>query len=403
MKQLLLALVLFAAGCRQTSQPDAPAPALRFNADPSWPDRPVPAAPSQGRLLITNNLEDTLSFFDVSKIGAASLPELSRAPVGINPVELEAPHHAALSPTGDFYYVALANSVPGIGTGPHASHGTATVDGSVHKLRARDGRLMGSARVDPNPGDIVASPDGKLLAVTHFDLLRIAAAQRGDVPDPDARVILLDAETMAVTARVRMCPAPHGVAYSSDGKRLFVACYSDEVAILTLADLSVKRVKVAATAGDAFGPLFQPYGIVLSPLTGDAFISCLLSNEVRVLKADTLTVDEGRTRLLDGTPFISAFSADGKTLWVPSQGDDRISELDPATGVRRRVLTPRPGACVNIHQVLAAPDPNYLLAVCEGYHVTAGTLVVLDAASGATVSVTDVGVYPDFLGVLRTP
>ena len=73
------------------------------------------------------------------------------------------------------------------------------------------------------------------------------------------------------------------------------------------------------------------------------------------------------------------------------------------SGVQRRVLTPSKTGCINVHQVLPAPDPRYLLAVCEGYHVTSGALVVLDTLSGSTVSVTPVGVYPDFVGFLRTP
>jgi hypothetical protein len=35
--------------------------------------------------------------------------------------------------------------------------------------------------------------------------------------------------------------------------------------------------------------------------------------------------------------------------------------------------------------------------------VTSGTVIVLDVVSGATVSVTQVGVYPDFVGFVRTP
>ena len=407
MKALALAvLALLATGCRQSSRPDAPAPVLHFNGNPAWPEPAVAAAPSQGRLLITNNLEDTLSFFDVSKVGAPTLPELSRIPVGLNPVEIEAPHHAALSPAGDFYFVNLVNYAPGIGTGPHGSQGSGSVDGTLLKLRATDGRVVGTTRVDRNPGDLAISPDGKQIAVSHFDLVRITEAQQGLVPDPDARVLIINAETMEVTARVRACPAPHGIVFSADGARVFLACYSDEVAVVTLADSKVTRVKVASNAGDAFRPVYQPYALAVSPLTGDVFISCLASGEVRVLKADTLTIDEARTRFLGSpgvvvTPFISSFSADGHTLWVPTQGDDRISEVDPVSGVRLRVLTP--ASCTNIHQVIPAPDPRYLVAVCEGYHVAPGTVVVLDALSGATVSTTQVGVFPDFVGLLRTP
>jgi hypothetical protein len=363
--RFLASLILLCAACTPSSHPSAPAPARTFSSKPSWPERAVVAAPAAGRLVVTNNLDDSISFFDVSKIGQASFPELSRVPVGINPIEIEAPHHAAASPTGEFFYVALSNYAPGVASGPHGVHGTGDVNGAVVKIRASDNRTVGSARVDRNPGDLTLSADGKLLAVSHFDLLRITEASRGEATDPDARIVFI----------VR----------------------------LDVADFPVTRVKVASNAGDAFRPIYQPYALAESPLTGDVFISCLASSEVRVLKADTLTIDDTRTRLLSGTPFLSAFSADGKTLWVPRQGDDRISDLDPATGVQRRQLTPPKSSCTNLHSVLPTPDGKFLIAVCEGFHVLPGTLVVLDTDTGATVSVTEVGIYPDYVGFLRTP
>lgn len=399
----VLALALAVAGCRVSSDPAVPPPALVFAQQAAWPDPEVPAPPVAGRLIITNNLEDTLSVFDAAHVGAASFPELVREPVGVNPIETEAPHHAALSPAGDFLYVGFGNYAPGAGTGPHASHGTGDVSGSVLKLRARDYRVVGSARVDRNPGDLIVSADGKQVAVSHFDLLRITEAARGEAPDPDARVLLINTETMAVTARVRVCPAPHGMVFSKDGKRLYVACYSDEVAVvdLTKAEPAVTRIKVAPNAGDAFRPIYQPYALTESPLTGDLFVSCPASGEVRVLKADTLTIDAARTAVVGGSPYFSAFSADAQTLWVPHQGDDRISDVDPATGTRRRLLTPTKGSCTNIHAVMTSG--RFLVVVCEGSHVLPGSLVVLDPATGATVSTTAVGVFPDFVGLLRTP
>ncbi len=405
MKSFVVASLLMLAGCRSSSDPADPPPTLIFSTKPAWPETASAAAPDAGRLLVTNNLEDTASFFDVAKIGESPFPELARVPVGINPIEVEGPHHAAIDPAGKFFYVGFSNNTPGVASGPHASHGSSDVNGSVLKIRASDNRTVGNARVDRNPGDLTLSADGKLLAVSHFDQLRIAESLTGEAPDPDARVLIIQTETMNIQARVKVCPAPHGVLFSKDAKRIYVACYSDEVAIIALdvPGYPVTRVKVAANAGDAFRAIYQPYALAESPLTGDVFISCPASGEVRVLAAATLTIDAARTRLVGGSPFLSAFSADGNTLWVPHQGDDRISDLDPTTGTQRRQLTPPKDGCTNIHSVLPTPDGKFLIAVCEGFHVTAGSIVVLDTATGATLSVTPVGVYPDFVGFLRTP
>lgn len=403
MKSFWFPFALVLAGCRVSSDPAMPAPALAFGLSEAWPEPVVAAPPKGGRLVVTNNLDDTLSVFDASKVGEGTLPELERRPVGVNPIEIEAPHHAALAPAGDFLYVAFANTAPGVSSGPHGTHGSSDVDGTVLKLRARDYRVVGSARVDRNPGDLILNADGTKLAVSHFDLLRITEASRGEVKEPDARVVLIDTATMAVTARIRACAAPHGMVFGKDGKRLYLACYGDEVAVvdLSVAAPTVTKVKVASNAGDAFRAIYQPYALAESPLTGDVFVSCPAAGEVRVLKADTLTMDAARTVRTGGSPFLGAFSVDGTTLWVPHQGDDRISDIDPASGVRRRLLTPAKGTCTNVHSLV--PVGAHLALVCEGNHVTGGSLVVLDPVTGATVSATPVGVFPDYVGFLRTP
>lgn len=402
MNRLVLALWLVAAACRPSSDPSTPAPALVFGADPAWPERSTYSGVGGGRLLITNSREDTVSLFDFTKVGQATLPELARAPVGLNPVEIEAPHHAAISPDGKHWYTGLSQFAPGTGTGPHGAHGTGSVDGQVVKVGTADNRLEAVARVDRNPGDLAISPDGKRLAVSHFDLLRISENARGLVPDPDARIAILDADTLERIAMVRTCPAPHGLTFSADGKRLYVACYSDEVAVLdmTRAEFPVTRVKVAANAGDAFSTRYQPYGVTLHPQSGDVFVSCLAKGEVRVLNGTTLMMDPARTALVSGSPLLGSVSADGGAVFIPHQGDDRISVLDPATGMETRLIS-LPGAqCLNVHQVTVL-SATQLATVCEGNHSDPGSLLIIDVASGAVVSATPVGVFPDWVGVIR--
>ena len=103
-------------------------------------------------------------------------------PVGFNPVELEGPHHITPDPAGQFVYLNLTEAVAGSGSGPHGSHGTGTIPGFVLKLRTSDGIQVAFAQVDPNPGDLVTSPDGKTLYVTHYDLVKLGkGVQAGDL------------------------------------------------------------------------------------------------------------------------------------------------------------------------------------------------------------------------------
>jgi DNA-binding beta-propeller fold protein YncE len=397
-------LVVLLAACRPSSDPSAPAPALTYAQSEAWPDHSTYPGVGGGRLLVTNDREDTVSLFDLTQVGQATLPELARVPVGLNPVEIEAPHHAAISPDGKFYFIGLSEFAPGSGSGPHGAHGSGAVDGQILKVRSSDNRLVASARVDRNPGDLTVSPDGKLLAVSHFDLLRISEAARGVAPDPFARLALLDADSMQRVAMVSVCAAPHGSRFSRDGKQLYLACYDDQIAIVQMdkgdGTYPVTRVKVAGNAGDAFSASYQPYGVAVSPLTGDVFISCIAHGEVRVLNATTMTIDTARTTAVSGNPLLADFSADGNTLFVPHQGDDQISVIDPSTGAQTRSMAmPHPG-CINVHMVTVLPG-GQLAVVCEGDHVTPGNLLIVDASSGTVVSDTPVGIFPDYVGVIR--
>ncbi len=402
MRWVAVALALSCLSCPTERGEPIPVPALEFGLAEHWPERTTYPGVGAGRLVVTNSLDDTVSLIDLASVGAGSLVEVARIPVGLVPVEIEAPHHAAISPAGDYYYVALSNYAPGTGSGPHGAHGTGTVDGSVLKLRASDNRTIGAVRVDRNPGDLTISPDGKTLYVTHFDQLRIQEVEKrgGSLAEMDARMAIIDTETMTRRAMVPVCPAPHGVKLSADGKRAYVACISDELAVVQLdADgYPVARVKVALNAGSPTQPTHQPYSLTIGA-SGEVWVGCL-SGDAHVYVPSAGRFDSARTLLLGGSVLFGTFSRDGRTLYLPRQGDDRIAVIDAATGQVQREISFAAGACRNVHALELAPG-GQLLAVCEGNHRDPGTVVVLDPSSGQTLQVLEVGVYPDYVGVLK--
>ena len=179
----LAPLALGACGDKDTSGP-LTVPELEYGVDQPWPaPASLPPIGPAGRIVITNNLDDTLSLLDLDSLGSPDWKELARIPVGLNPVELEGPHHTAVSPDGSFYYVGISNYVPGSGSGPHGTHGAGTADGYCLKLDSTTNRLVGSVRVDPNPGDVIVSKDGRTLYQTHFDLLKIAEVVERGCPE----------------------------------------------------------------------------------------------------------------------------------------------------------------------------------------------------------------------------
>ena len=60
-----------------------------------------------------------------------------------------------------------------------------------------------------------------------------------------------------------------------------------------------------------------------------------------------------------------------------------------------------PADCMGAHAVRPTPDGTKLLVVCEGDHIDAGSLVVLDATTLEVETVVELGVFPDDIAILE--
>jgi DNA-binding beta-propeller fold protein YncE len=394
-----LAVALLLAACRPATGPDGQHPDITFELDAWWPDTSGYTGVGTGKLVVVNSRDDSVSLFELSSLNGP-LVEAARPNLGFSPVEAEGPHHAAIEPSGEHYYVGLSQFAPGSASGPHGAHGAGTVDGSVLKIRSRDNARVGSARVDRNPGDLALSPDRATLAVSHFDLVRVSEWQSNPALSPDARVVLVDAATMEVRQRISVCPAPHGLGWSPNGATLYVACYSDELAVVTVATSTVRRVKVASNAGDASRPVYLPYGLAVSPDGQSVAVAALGNGAVRVYDVVAGAFSDARSNRTGGAAVMPSYGGNGSRLWVPDQVDGRVTEFDAATGARRRLLA-LPATCLKPHHAVEAPGGEKLVVVCEGDGRGPGRLVVLDIASGAIVTDAPTGAFPDFVGVLQ--
>src|SRR5688572_22785540 len=140
---LTLLVLASAWGCGESGPP--------ASADVTWPtNRSYPDVSQGNMLLITNSFSDTITVIDADTFEV--FPEIH---VGLNPVDLEGPHHVIADPQAEYYYTALSNAVTITGSGPHGAHGSGTVDGYALKFRTRDHALVGRVRIDRNPGDVI--------------------------------------------------------------------------------------------------------------------------------------------------------------------------------------------------------------------------------------------------------
>jgi DNA-binding beta-propeller fold protein YncE len=363
----------------------------------AYPDRrPTIAIPPGGMGVVSDSRSDTLSLLEL-----ATGERIGVYPVGRDPVTIDGPHHVAVDVPGRAVYVALSYPVLAGATGPHASHGGSSIPGYVQKLSLDDMRILGQARVDTNPGDIVLSEDGKRLVVSHFDLKR-AVDNAGDLAASRSELAVIDPSTLALAGspdpvRIPLCIAAHGVALSRpDAARAYVACYGeDALAIVDLTEPNAAPKLVPVGPGAAIGsPSYGPYAAVMSPDQKTIAVSNTESKDVRFFDVASETFDEARTISLRGAPYFVAWTPDGERLYVPTQAPDALRLFDVAQGNAELATRDLSGACDKPHVVDLAGDA--LFVVCEGDQTkTPGNVLKLDPATLETVASTAVGLYPD--------
>ena len=370
-------------------------------------DRPA-TGPLNGLFLTTDNGSDLLSAVD-----PATQKVRFSIPVGFIPVELEGPHHLAADPAGRFVYINLSEAVAGSGTGPHGSHGTGTIPGFVLKLATKDGAQVAFAQVDPNPGDLTISPDGKTIYVTHYDLVKLGKMTPANPRLGDSNLVVIDAASMNVTKRVPLCPAAHGVRLTPDGKTLYSTCGADEIAIVNLSDPALTPTrKLLPGLAETPNCTRCPYALTIAP---DATVWVSSLGPGAGLAGGNGGLDVYDPAVGDFDPARSANFVRGRGLFAAFQGTAAsfqayVPEQNPA-GDKVHVYTQATGQarvetqsialdrkdCLNAHMLSLSADGNTGYLVCEGDHVGPGTFTFLDLRTPATLASTPLGVFPDGL------
>lgn len=392
----LLVLALAALGCGRPEPFEGPA----FRRDPPQ------VGSLRGRVLTTNNGDDTLSVLDPEVPGPAQ-----RLVVGFSPVELEGPHHVSVDPAGRFVYVNLSMAVKGSGSGPHGAHGAGNLPGYVVKIDTGTGRAVAWAQVDPNPGDNALSPDGRTLYVTHYDLIRWAHGAHGDIRTGDSNLAVIDAETMTVRARVPICPAAHGVRLSQDGGTVYATCGPDAIAVVDVRG-PVPAVRRVLLPGATEGASCQrcPYGLAVAP-DGTVWVSCLGPGGGGSGRGSLFIYDPRRgdgafdpaaTLAFRGSPVFAAFTGTPAAFraYVPEQGPtgDFLRVYEPGTPPREVAALALPrDQCLLAHMLRISSDGRRGHLICEGDRKGPGSFLWLRLEPLAIDGAVPVGVFPDGL------
>ncbi len=362
----------------------------------AWPEtRPSWTIPKSSLAVVTNNASDTISLLDL-----AANAVVATAPIDLDPLANDGPHHAAIDASGEHLYAPLAYPAPTGDLGPHAQHGASQIPGVLVKLRVRDLARVGEVGLDTNPGDVMLTPDGSRVIVTHFDLARAINGLGIGRPLPELRsaVTIVDAATMTKLAAPRPCVAAHGMATSKDGKKLYLACYGeDAIGVLDLDDPAKPAELWPLGPAPSVPPdiSFGPYFVTLAP-SGDALI--VSETEGKSLNVVDLATKKSIARVpLDGAVFGPASTADGAIWLVAVQGPDKLVAIDGATWTPIKSRSFTKAECEKPHQVVRHGARWF--GGCEGDHGAPGRVLEVDPSTLDTVRAFEVGAYPDVLAV----
>ncbi len=358
-----------------------------------------------GYAYVSNSLMNSVSILDL-----AARRTVATIPVGVVPLAENGPHHLAVVPRDNAMYMPLSFPPPSIPSGPHAAHGSSSRPGVFIKRALDDFRLLGRVDIDPNPGEMLLSPDGRRAFVSHFDLVR-AQAHPNDRAMQRSNLVVINTRTMEREFTVPMCVAAHGMAVAPDGNTVYAACYGEDalaVVSLTGARPEVTLVPIRGElAPNPTSPTYGPYAVTAAPDGSTVWVGCSPPNASAggrglLIAFDTVArrFDTARaTTTLQGTPFFGAYSADGNSLVVPLQGRDAIVRLTAAAPLRvmeQRAM--RTEDCVLPHVISRGPDGLFYL-VCEGVHdrirEEPGTVLALHPDTLDIVARYPVGEYPD--------
>ena len=197
------------------------------------------------------------------------------------------------------------------------------------------------------PTAIVAAPDDSTLYVSC---------------ETTGEVLVLDAATKKIAARIPVSPSPSGLALSADGTRLYVTCAGPESRVC-IVDTAKRKVLERLRAG------YQAQSPVLSPDGRTLYVCNRFNNDVSVV--DLLTRKEIHRIAVPREPFSAAVTPDGKRLLVVnhihagrSDGDvvaSSVSVIDTTIGKVLKEIA-LPNGSTLLRDIRISPDGRYAFA-----------------------------------------
>ncbi|TLY33584.1 MAG: YncE family protein [Ignavibacteria bacterium] len=331
----------------------------------------------QGKVLVTNQAEDLVAVIDIAANLVARYIQAGVANVFIQPPA--APHNVTVDKAHGYYYVNLVGG------------------GKVLKFRLADNAKLGEVSGILSPTQVALSESGDTGYVAQF------ASGVNSIRLFDTRSMALVGELSALYV-----DKPHGVQLTPDRRELWVTGnLSDNIMVVNLQDFSTKLIQLNNQAPGSGGALL-PYQTVMTPDNKFVYVSCQLSNEVRLVSRDSMAVV--KVIPVGRYPLILAISPDGRYVYSANRNSNSVSVI--RTGVDSVVETiadvgPQP------HGIDITADGRFAYVSCENvtaavppHHPTSGSKVpgfvaVVDLAINQVVKTIEVGAFAAGVAVVQ--
>lgn len=299
---------------------------------------------------------------------------LARIPIDPRPSESDEPHGVATSPAGDYWYATLAHGQP-----------------TLSKFEREGDRQVGRVSLDAaGAARVELDRSGETAFVADYDRSR---------PGEPGEVLAVRTRDLRVTARNRICPAPHHALPDPASGRVAVACsLGDEIVLLSAGELEeVERFSVDPAPGEVGAPRFKPLNLAWSPDGKRLYVALHLADRVRVFDPSGGFIGDVAT---GSRPAQLAISPDGSVLVAANRADGTLSVIDTRELAERARVDL---AAEHPHGVALDGEGSTAFVTCEGSTARPGRTVAVRLGPGRPEIAWSTETGPVPLGVAWAP
>ena len=224
----------------------------------------------------------------------------------------------------------------------------------------------GSIAVDPTPGFVTITPNGKLAYIAHREA---------------GIVSVLDTTSNSIVARITISGGPpHFIAFAPDGKTAYVSIYTQDfsVNLVQLLDIRTSTPRETVTVGE------RPYALAVTPDQQQVWVPSHNTGAIDIIDTTTKTVVS--TLPVAKNPHWVTFGRDGKVAYIANHESNLLSAYDTATHQLIKEIPVGQSA----HSVAVSPDGTEVAVVC----FDSNNVYFLDTATNEIKNIVDVGTNP---------